>query len=182
MAISKIQINRAPVLTLWACVVAERLGYKKEEALTLAKAVTGLAAQRKGQALGIYHPSEEGETKAKAKKAQEAQAGKLIQVQFLGREIPAVRTGEGVRAASKGEPIKPESVEKYLQSKFGDALPEARAAMEELAKSLPAKELSREAYALYGQFTPKVPAGTKGWGAKGELSLAEIRTLAKKMR
>jgi hypothetical protein len=176
MATHKIMINRAPVLTLWAFVVAERLGYKKGEALTLGKAVTGMAAQRKGQALGIYHPSQEGETKAKVKAAE---AGKLFTVRFLGREVPAVRTKEGVCAASKGEPIKPESVERYLKSKFGDALPEAQQAMEQLAKSLPPKELSREAYALYGQFTPKVPAGTKGWGAKGELDLDKLRTLAK---
>ncbi len=179
MATDKIKINRAPVLTLWAFVVAERLGYKKEEALTLAKAVTGLAAQRKGQALGIYHPSEEGRAKARAKEAKEAKEGKLLTVHFLGREIPAIRTKEGVRAASKGEPIKPESVEKYLHSRFGEALPEAQAAMEKLAKSVPPKELSREAYALYGQFTPQVPAGTKGWGAKGELDLSRIRTMAK---
>jgi hypothetical protein len=177
MATHKIKINRAPVLTLWAFVVAGRLGYKQAEALTLAKAVTGLAAQRKGQALGIYHPSEEGETKAKVKAAE---AGKLRTVRFLGRELPAVRTKEGVRAASKGEPIKPESVEKYLQSKFGEALPEARAAMEQLAKSLPPKELSKQAYALYGQFTPKVPTGTQGWGAKGELDLDKVRKLVKK--
>jgi hypothetical protein len=182
MATHHIKINRAPVLTLWVFVVAERLGYKKEEALTLAKALTGLAAQRKGQALGIYHPSEESKTNAKAKEAKKAGEGKLFTVRFLGRELPAVRTKEGVRAASKGEPIKPESVEKYLQSKFGDALPEAREAMEELARSLPPKELSREAYALYGQFTPKVPAGAKGWGAKGEFDLAKVRELTNETR
>ena len=37
MANKKIKINRAPVLTLWAAVVAERLGYNKSEALTLGK-------------------------------------------------------------------------------------------------------------------------------------------------
>jgi len=30
-----VSINRAPVLTLWAAVVAERLGFDREEALTL---------------------------------------------------------------------------------------------------------------------------------------------------
>ena len=30
----KIKINRAPVLTLWATVVAERLGFDEESALT----------------------------------------------------------------------------------------------------------------------------------------------------
>ena len=33
-----ISINRAPVLTLWAAVVAERLGFEWEEALTLGRA------------------------------------------------------------------------------------------------------------------------------------------------
>jgi hypothetical protein len=39
-----LQINRAPVLTLWAAVVAERLGFTWEEALTLGRAVAGLNA------------------------------------------------------------------------------------------------------------------------------------------
>ena len=45
----RVEINRAPVLCLWAFVVARRLGYKKDEALTLAKGVTGLTAKSKGQ-------------------------------------------------------------------------------------------------------------------------------------
>ena len=49
-----LSINRAPVLTLWAAVVAERLGFERDEALTLGKAVAGLTAQSKGQRLGIF--------------------------------------------------------------------------------------------------------------------------------
>jgi len=49
-----VTINRAPVLTLWASVVAERMGYDTEEALTLAKALAGLNAQAKGRSLGIF--------------------------------------------------------------------------------------------------------------------------------
>jgi hypothetical protein len=37
-----ILVNRAPVLTLWASVVAERLGFDRDEALSLGKAVAGL--------------------------------------------------------------------------------------------------------------------------------------------
>jgi hypothetical protein len=48
-----ILINRAPVLTLWAATVAERMGFKREEALSLGKAVAGLTAQSKGRRLGI---------------------------------------------------------------------------------------------------------------------------------
>lgn len=43
-----IRINRAPVLTLWAAVVAERLGFEPSEALTLGRALAGLTAHAKG--------------------------------------------------------------------------------------------------------------------------------------
>ena len=39
-----VYINRAPLLTLWAAVVAERLGFRRDEALTLGRAVAGLNA------------------------------------------------------------------------------------------------------------------------------------------
>src|SRR5262249_23757788 len=45
MATKTVSINRAPVLTLWAAVVAERLGFDEDEALTLGKVVAGLNAQ-----------------------------------------------------------------------------------------------------------------------------------------
>jgi hypothetical protein len=44
-------VNRAPVLTLWAAVVAEVLGFKHDEALTLGRAVAGLNAYSKGVSL-----------------------------------------------------------------------------------------------------------------------------------
>ena len=52
----KVKINRAPVLTLWAAVVAQRLGYTEAESLTIGKALAGLNAQSKGRRLGIYAP------------------------------------------------------------------------------------------------------------------------------
>lgn len=42
MAVTKVKVNRAPVMTLWAAVVAERQGFNREEALTLGRAVAGL--------------------------------------------------------------------------------------------------------------------------------------------
>jgi hypothetical protein len=67
MTTSLIKINRAPVLTLWAAIVAERLGYNHGEALSLGKAVAGLNAQAKGKRLGIFHPQGiGGEGQAKA--------------------------------------------------------------------------------------------------------------------
>ena len=45
-------VNRAPVLTLWAAVVAERLGHPAETALTLCRAVAGSAARVKARNIG----------------------------------------------------------------------------------------------------------------------------------
>ena len=57
MTANKIQINRAPVLTLWAAIVAERLGFNPDEALSLGKALAGLNAQSKVRRLGIFKPT-----------------------------------------------------------------------------------------------------------------------------
>ena len=53
---NSIKINRAPVLTLWAAIVAERLGFDRPTALTLGEAVAGLSAYAKGVSLGIIEP------------------------------------------------------------------------------------------------------------------------------
>ena len=50
-------INRAPVLTLWAAVIAEVLGFEHDEALTLGRAVAGLNACSKGVSLGLSQPT-----------------------------------------------------------------------------------------------------------------------------
>ncbi len=47
-----ITVNRAPVLTLWAAVVAERLGHPPDTALTLGRAVAGAAARVKARNIG----------------------------------------------------------------------------------------------------------------------------------
>src|SRR5215204_4039163 len=174
MANKKIKINRAPVLTLWATIVAERLGHNKNEALTFGKAVAGLNAQSKGRRLGIYEEKSEEDNKEGKKKEKPVEF-----IELLGRGIPTVKTPQGLRAAIKGEEIDPQSVEKYLKQKFGEDLDEASAAMEKLAKAFRPKQLESEAYGLYEKFRPKIPEGTKGWGAKGELDLEYIRSLAK---
>jgi len=56
MMVESIKVNRAPVLTLWGAVVAERLGFDRGEALTLGRVVAGLDAYSKGKALGIFSP------------------------------------------------------------------------------------------------------------------------------
>lgn len=175
MANKKFKINRAPVLTLWAAVVAERLGYDEATALTLGKAVAGLNAQSKGRRLGIYEEKSEEEKEKEAKKKKPV---KTEFVEILGRDVPAIKTPKGLRAAVKGEAIYAESVETYLKQKFGENYEDARAAMEKLAKAYTPKQLESKAYDLYEKFRPEIPEGTRGWGAKGELDLDYIRSLA----
>jgi hypothetical protein len=71
-----ISINRAPVLTLWAARVAQRLGFAEDEALTLGKAVAGLNAQGKGRRLGIFKPHED-----KANRARETERGERFVIE-----------------------------------------------------------------------------------------------------
>src|SRR3954447_24820109 len=120
-----ISINRAPVLTLWAAVVAQRLGFDKDESLTLGRAVAGLNAQAKGRRLGIFKPHEE-----KAKKAREKERGQRLLIEVCGRPVPAINTDDGIRAVKGGKPIGPESVRRYLEDKFGDDLNPVRSAMQ----------------------------------------------------
>ena len=169
-----ISINRAPVLTLWAAVVAERVGFDWEEALTLGRAVAGLNAYAKGVRLGLFTPSPP-EVQEQRKKLRPKET---ITVDLLHRAVPAVHTKQGLRALAKEKPVDPESVERYLFSKFGEGFDDALGAMRLLAKSRPPAKLAGEAYHLYEQFRPDVPEGTRGWGAKGMLELDTIRKLA----
>ncbi len=170
-----ITINRAPVLTLWAAVVAERLGFDDDEALTLGRAVAGLNAYSKGVSLGLFEPS----VKAVKERRETLEHGKQLTVDLLHRAVPVMRTKDGLRALSKDRPISPESVRRYLQGKFGDALDEAATAMTKLARSYPQSEIAARGYALYEKFRPEIPAGVRGWGAAGELDLELIRSLCK---
>lgn len=185
--LSSIQINRAPVLTLWASVVAERLGHDRASALTLGKAVAGLTAQSKGRRLGIFSPGSASgaETAKGAKGAHEAKGASAADpdhVELCGRLVAIVRTPDGVRAVTKGAALDPKAVEKALATKFGDALEEVRAVMQDLARAYPPADLSLRAFALYEQFRPEIPRGTGGWGAKGKLELGRMRAMATRAR
>ena len=123
--------------------------------------------------MGIFKPAPK-----EIRKVRERERGEEFWVVLLGRALPANNTDEGVRAVIKPKPIEPEGVERYLESKFGDWLPEARKAMRELANSIKPDELAERGFSLYEQFRPQIPEGASGWGAKGELDLGLIRKLA----
>jgi hypothetical protein len=169
---TKLKINRAPVMTLWAAVVAERLGYDPDTALTLGKAVAGLNAQSKGQRLGIYEPGDK-DSSAEGKERQAAAES----VRLLGRPVPVQQTEQGLRAAAGGEPIDPAGVEKYLKQKFKADYAPVRRAMEDLARSVDKDTLEKRGYEYYEKFRPAIPEGKRGWGAAGELDVDKIEAL-----
>src|ERR687893_313291 len=141
-----IRVNRAPVLTLLAAVVAERLGFDEDAALTLGRAVAGSSAQMKGRALGIYEPSDDPPTKA-AEERREQLEPETFGVRLLGRVVPSVHTPDGIRALEKDfRPASPDSVRRYLANKFKGDLDRVRAAMETLAASLTPEELNRRGF------------------------------------
>src|SRR4051794_32781816 len=92
-----IRINRAPVLTLWAAVVAERLGFDRATALTLGQAVAGLSAHAKGVSLGIIEPRPE----LVREKSDRLAEGEQLRVDLLCRAVPVVRTPDELRAVNK---------------------------------------------------------------------------------
>jgi len=172
---TKIQINRAPVLTLWTAVVAKTIGHPWDTSLTLGKAVAGQFAFSKGKSIGLMSPSEK--TQEERKKAR----GEHFWIPILNTKIASRETSDGIRALDKGKATNPRAVEGYVKSKFGgeENLKEAIDAMEYLCNSFTnQEELEKSAYHLYERFRPSVPQGARGWGRKGLLDLSFIRSLA----
>ena len=164
-------------MTLWAAVVAERLGHDQEAALTLGKAVARLNAQAKGRRLGIYEEPPDKTDETASKPAPHTWS--IVRDRARSTPCQPSRRAE-VRATIKGQPIDPASVRRYLARAFGRELAAVQAALEALAQAYPPAQLAARAYPLSEQFRPAVPEGTKGWGAKGDLSLDAIRALVKK--
>src|SRR3954467_10159779 len=121
----KLQVNRAPVLTLWAAVVAERLGHPRDTALTLGRAVAGSAARVKARSIG----REERRADRDADTQRLAEVHVTAPVLLLGKSIRLLPTAEGeLRAANGDQPADPATVERYISKAFGGRLPEVRAA------------------------------------------------------
>lgn len=161
-------INRGPVLTLWAAVVAQRQGYTWQEALTFGRAIASKCAQAKGLRLGL-------KTGVGERGVRDAE---FEEFEVFGMLIPGSRTKQGVRAVQDGHPTAPSTVESYLQKVFSLNLEFCKAALEVLAHAFSPEALGGACYRLYEDFRPQVPAGTGGWGAKGIFDLRLVLKLA----
>jgi hypothetical protein len=169
-----IRVNRAPVLTLWSAVVAERLGHPPDTALSLAGAVAGTAARAKARRLGIAEERDGGKDGSSPTKPRET-------ARLLGRDVPLTHDADGVVLADAGggKPSPAAPVAAYVAKALGARLAEVRGAMEELAGRFEPDELNRVGFRLYEGFRPEVPPDVRGWGAKGQLDLRRIRDAPK---
>ncbi|KAK9847254.1 hypothetical protein WJX84_000566 [Apatococcus fuscideae] len=174
----EVQVNRAPVITLWAAVVAQRQGHSRDAALTFGKYISGMLAQSKGRSIGIYEDDSKPEEEKSEAKRKEEEAG-VQRVDVFGMSVKAVKVGEELRAAeSNNKPSSPKATEGYLQRAFGDRYKDVEDIFKELAETFSPEDVAASGYKLYEKFRPSVPQGQRGWGAKGVLDLQYVLTLS----
>lgn len=169
-------VNRAPVMMAWACVVAERLGFSREEALSIASVYTEMNAISKGVSLGVYDKKRKADLKAAHG------GGAQPYVDLLGRRVPLYRCASGAWRAfttedSGGNHNAPGAAYSYITRALRQTAPAVLGAMRLLAESYgDPMELNRVGFALYTDFRPKVT----GWGERGELRCEVLLALRKR--
>jgi hypothetical protein len=176
-----IRIDCAPVLTLWASVVAERLGWPHDTALTMGQAIAGMTAHSNRVRTGTSAQRDDRQHEP-APSPSAGVTGAIRDVPLLGRIVHVAPTAEGERAISNNAPVKPDKVERYLRREFGSQLCATLSAMERLAVTMASDTLNEEAFHLYEHFRPEVPLGEPGQNAKGILDLALIHALVRAKR
>ncbi|KAH9951615.1 hypothetical protein B0H21DRAFT_716738 [Amylocystis lapponica] len=163
-------VNRAPVMMAWAFIVAERLGFQREEALSIASVYTEMNAITKGVSLGIFDSG--------TQKGREAsQHGSQPYVDLMGRRsVPLYQTADARwRALSTGAPVAPSAAFSYISRALRQTTPHVLGALRLLAASYAPAQLNAKGFALYADFRPSVD----GWGKKAELRCNAILALRK---
>ncbi|KAF8238751.1 hypothetical protein L208DRAFT_1240565 [Tricholoma matsutake] len=162
-------VNRAPVMTAWATVVAERIGFRREEALSIASVYTEMNAVTKGVSIGIYQTGKERGMEA-------MKGGSQPYVELMGRR-PLYRTQtDQWRALSNGSPVQPSTAFSYISRSFRQTTPHIIGALKLLARSFTVQELNGKAWSLYADFRPVVDQ----WGKRSEVKCSAILALRKK--
>jgi len=159
-------VNRAPVMTAWATVVAERLDFKREEALSIASVYTEMNATSKGISLGVFD---------RGKNADYEVGSAQPFVDLIGRRIPVLKTEGGEwRGVAKGGAVDPGIAFGYMQRSFRQTIGSVLGAMRLLAETFSPEELNKEGFELYTEFRPN--SGGE-WGQRGEMRMSSILAL-----
>ncbi|KAM6495818.1 hypothetical protein JOM56_008524 [Amanita muscaria] len=161
-------INRAPVMMAWATVVAERLGFKPEEALSIAGVYTEMNAISKGVSLGIYEQGKE-------KGLDAEKDGSQPFVDLMGRSPLFKTQASQWRAMANGVPAPPSQAYSYITRSFRQTTSHIMGSLKMLSVSFSADELNKKAWNLYVQFRPQA----EGWGKRAEMKCSTILDLRK---
>ncbi|KAI0832385.1 hypothetical protein BC628DRAFT_1346466 [Trametes gibbosa] len=165
-------INRAPIMMAWAFVVAERLSFGREEALSIASAYTEMNAVTKGVSLGIYRDDSQ-----RGKEA--SRTGSQPYVELMGRRVPLYQTASAQwHALSNGSPVAPTAAFSYIRRALRQTAPHVVGALRLLAASYAPAELNAKGFALYADFRPT----SEGWGERAEVRCSTILGLRKSCR
>ena len=167
----KILINRSPILTLWAAVVAKKIFcISLEEALTFGSAYAAECAKAKGTSLGIFSDKP---AVAEASSGKDSEQNETQSFPLMHQTVQANQTPNGLRAIGNGKEQDPNSVWKSLTKKLGVDLPFVFRQMEEAAENA-GDDLDATAYNYYMHIRPDIPHGTKGWGAHGYMETSKL--------
>lgn len=165
-------VNRAPIMTAWAMVVAEKLGFKREEALSIASAYTELNAISKGTSLGIM-----GKGKTPASEVMES--NNQPHIELMGRRIPLLtgNNGQWRALSSDGSPVPPSTAYSYVSNAMRQTAPYIVGAMRLLAATFTSTELNQNGFGLYASFRPQV----ESWGGRSTVKCKDILALRKQL-
>ncbi|TFK75834.1 hypothetical protein BDN72DRAFT_831278 [Pluteus cervinus] len=163
-------VNRAPVMTAWCTVVAERMGFKREEALSIATVYTEMNAISKGISLGLVEDK-------KGKGLEASREGTQPFIEIMGRRVPLFKSQDQQWCAlSNGTPIDPTAAFSYITRSFRQTTPHVMGSLRLLADSFSPQELNKKGWGLYAEFRPIV----NGWGKRSELKYSTILDLRSK--
>ncbi|KAJ7908275.1 hypothetical protein B0H13DRAFT_2016861 [Mycena leptocephala] len=162
-------VNRAPLMTAWSTLVAERLGFQREEALSIASVYTEMNALAKGVSMGIYKQGMD-------KGAEALKEGSQPYVELMGRR-PLYKTQNSQwRALLNGTAVQPSTAFSYISRALRQTTPHIIGALRLLAESFTPQEINTKAWGLYAEFRPEVT----GWGERAEVKCETILGLRKK--
>lgn len=182
-------VNRAPVMTAWAVVLLERLGFTRPEALSLAHCYVNYTSTMRGISLGIIPAAEKD-------RAVHIIGPNQPHFELMGVKIPVMQMQDGTyRGISAGEAVEPDKAFNYMRRSMAQTLSSVMGALTLLADSFmepplppavksedqeePTLEyggeyLNSRGYELYAEFRPS----TSGeWGKKGRLWYDKILAL-----
>lgn len=176
-------VNRAPVMTAWATVLLERLGFTRPEALSLAHCYVNFTSTMRGISLGIIPASEKD-------RAVHTIGPNQPHFELMGVKIPVMQMADNsYRGISAGEVVEPEKAFNYMRRSMAQTLSSVLGALTLLADSFMhpttgadneqtqehgGEYLNSRGYELYTHFRPS----TSGeWGKKGRLWYDKILAL-----